>query len=120
VLLGVRAAAHKVELPEAHLPVLRVCVLVVLLLVGGVATVREGLDRLERRRRTGARREVVVVVVRRGAGQGGEVSLRAGAAHVVGAGAAQTLVVAGDGQRVVRGRRGFGEVDGRGGDGDRR
>ena len=130
VLLRVRAAAEKAEVPEAHLAVrLETVVAVLLLVVRGRPPVRERLDRLERhrprpRRALAGRREVVVMVVVRaaGQGQGGQVALRAGAAHaggeparalVVGSGARE---VAGDGWRVVGRRRRLGEVDGRRGD----
>uniref|UniRef100_A0A0A9G6V5 Uncharacterized protein n=1 Tax=Arundo donax TaxID=35708 RepID=A0A0A9G6V5_ARUDO len=126
VLLGVRAAADKAELPKTHLSLhLVVVVLLLFLLVPGGVAGRERLDRLKRRRPGAgcalAGRREEVVVVRRAAGQGGEVALRAGAAHA-GAVPAQALVVgaaagevAGDGRRVVGGHRRLGEVDGRGG-----
>lgn len=134
VLLRVRAAADEAELPEAQLPVLRVGILLVFfLVVGGGLAIRERLDRLERRRARARRRALAgrreEVVVIRAAGKGGDVPLRAGAAHAARTVAAQTLVVgaaaaagevAGDGRRVVRGCWGLREVDGRGGDGDRR
>jgi hypothetical protein len=112
--LGVGAATDGVELPEAQLPVLRVGLLVVV--VGGGVAGPGGPDRLERRRALAGRREGEVVVVRRRAA--GQVPLRAGAAQAVVVGAAGQ--VAGDGRRVVRGRRRLREVDGRGGHGDRR
>jgi hypothetical protein len=118
---GVGAATDGVELPEAQLPVLRVgLVLVLLLLVGGGVAGPGGPDRLERRRGAphalAGRQEGEVVVVRRRAA--GQVPLRAGAAQALVVGAAGQ--VAGDGRRVVRGRRRLREVDGRGGRGNRR
>jgi hypothetical protein len=138
VLLRV-GAAGKAELAEAQLPLhlVRVFVVVVFLLfvVGGRMRAPERLDGLERHRPrpwralAGRREEkvVVVVVVRAAAGQRREVVLGARAAHAgAGAAAARALVVgpgpgpaqvAGDGRRVVGGRRRrLGEVHGRGGD----